>query len=537
MAVTGDDNTTNKPTTVKAYDDVPYPSFPYPDTHPNKLATTAILFGLTPAPVNCCSVLELACGSGNNLIAMATELPGSKFVGIDLAENEIKIANEKLNDLHMNNIQIKHMSITDITPEFGKFDYIIAHGVYSWVPDFVREKILSVCQNNLNKNGVAFISYNTFPGWHALGMLREMMKYHIRDIKDHKTAVYEARAFMEFLANATPPNTAYSVFLKNEVERTKNFPDNYFYHDQLADNNQPFYFYEFADAIGKYGLKYLRECDLQVTTSRNFSPEVSNVLNTLGNDIIYIEQHIDFIINRMFRETLICHEDANIQRLVTPANIENLYFTSKLVPVDKSVPISPDIEVKFTAKKGADFSSKGPSSKALWLFLSESSPKPLDINVITAGVMEILQQNKDALPPLPTDNELKDMLLADLLWGISIGFIQLYTTPINVCTTVSTMPQAAPLTRYEAARHNWVTSQLHEHIWIDNLSHHLLPLLDGSNDINALIDKMSNLADQGKLQIKKEGQPVTDRLQLREILKPQIEMMLKNFAKQGFLVG
>lgn len=530
-------NNPHGPTTIKEYDEVHYPSYPYPDTHPHKLASTAILFGLQPAQVHFCNVLELGCGSGNNLIAMAAELPGSKFVGIDLAENEIKIANDKLRDLNLSNIQFKHMSITDITPEFGKFDYIIAHGVYSWVPELVREKLLSIYQHNLSANGIGFISYNAFPGWHFHAMLREMMMYHIRDIKDHDAAIQEARSFMEFLAGATPPNTAYSLFLKSEVERTKKFPDNYFYHDQIADTNQPFYFHEFAKSIDKYGLKYLRECDLQVTTSRNFSPEVAEVLNNLGDDIIFIEQHIDFIINRMFRETLICHKDANIQRLVTPANIMHLFFTSELVPVDKNVSISPEVEIKFTAKKGADFTSKGPNSKALWLYLSETSPKPLDINSITSGVMIILKQNQALLPSLPTEKELQDMILADLLWGISIGFIQLYTSPINVCTTVSNMPLATPLTRYEATRHNWVTSQLHEHIWIDNLSHHLLPLLDGNNDINALIEKMSNLADQGKIQIKNEGQPVTDRLQLREILKPQIEMMLKNFAKSGFLVG
>lgn len=537
MSASGDDNTKQEPATLQRYDEVPYPSYPYPDTHPNKLASTAILFGMQPTPVHCCNVLELGCGSGNNLIAMAAALPGSKFVGIDLAANEVKIANDKLRDLNMSNIEIKHVSIMDITPESGTFDYIIAHGVYSWVPEIVREKILGICEHNLSKNGVAFISYNTYPGWHALGMLREMMRYHIRGIEDHQEAVRQARAFMEFLANAAPPNTAYSIFLKGEVERCKRFPDNYFYHDHLEDMNQPFYFYEFANSIDKYNLKYLRECDLQVTTSRNFSPEVANVLNKLSDDVIHIEQHIDFIINRMFRETLICHKDTEIQRLASPDNIRKLYFASKLVPADKTVPISPDIEVKFTAKKGADFSSKGPNSKALWLYLYENSPQPHDLAAITSGVMKILTDNQASLPQLPQEDELQNMILADLLWGISLGFIQLYTLPVHVCTTVSVTPMVSQLMRYEASRHNWVTNQLHEHIWIDNLNHHLLPLLDGSNDINVFIEKLSNLADQGKIQIKKEGKPVTDRLELREILKPQIEMMLKNFARSGFLIS
>jgi len=67
-----------------SYDEVPYESQSFPQSHPNRLATLGRLFGLSPAPVAQCRVLELGCASGGNLIPMAYHLPESEFVGLDL---------------------------------------------------------------------------------------------------------------------------------------------------------------------------------------------------------------------------------------------------------------------------------------------------------------------------------------------------------------------------------------------------------------------------------------------------------------------
>ena len=78
------------------------------------------------------------------------------------------------------NITLKQLDIMDVTPELGQFDYILVHGIFSWVPVPVRDKILQICQQNLAPNGIAYISYNTYPGWHMLGNIRGMMLYHTR---------------------------------------------------------------------------------------------------------------------------------------------------------------------------------------------------------------------------------------------------------------------------------------------------------------------------------------------------------------------
>ena len=78
-------------------------------------------------------------------------------------------------------------------------DYIIAHGIYSWVPGDVRDKLMAICHDNLSPNGIAYVSYNVFPGWHMLGALRNMMRYHIRDIVRPTRTRHPARQFVDFL--------------------------------------------------------------------------------------------------------------------------------------------------------------------------------------------------------------------------------------------------------------------------------------------------------------------------------------------------
>src|SRR3954454_7066997 len=131
------------------YDHVSYPGHPFGETHPDHLAVLGSLLGMTPAPLNSCRVLELGCGEGANLIPMAFDFVQSEFIGVDLSEQTVRRGNDFVLGLGLRNIFLRSCDIMDIGPEFGTFDYIIAHGVYSWVPPIVRAKMLAIFRNNL----------------------------------------------------------------------------------------------------------------------------------------------------------------------------------------------------------------------------------------------------------------------------------------------------------------------------------------------------------------------------------------------------
>src|SRR5262245_19330419 len=144
-----------------SYDEVPYHSYPFPETHPERMATIAHLFGLKAPDVANCRVLELGCASGGNILPMAERLSNSKFVGIDLSKRQVEAGKHAISQLGLANIELRYGSIMEVDDSWGQFDYVICHGVFAWVPTAVQDKILEVCRRNLTPDGVAYVSYNT----------------------------------------------------------------------------------------------------------------------------------------------------------------------------------------------------------------------------------------------------------------------------------------------------------------------------------------------------------------------------------------
>ena len=186
-----------------SYDEVPYISVPFPQTHPDRLATTARIFGLTQPRRDRCRVLELGCASAGNLIPMAFNLPGSEFVGIDLSRHQVDDANAVIRRLGLTNIRVEHASIMDVDASWGDFDYILCHGVFSWVERDVQDRIFEIARDRMSPTGIAYISYNTYPGWHMRESVRHMMRYHAGQFEAASEQVEQARALLAFLASAT----------------------------------------------------------------------------------------------------------------------------------------------------------------------------------------------------------------------------------------------------------------------------------------------------------------------------------------------
>jgi hypothetical protein len=284
------------------YDAVAYPSFPYPDTHPDRLAAMAILHGLSPVPVERCRVLEIACNEGANLIPMAYAIPGSEFVGFDLARLPVERGQERIRELGLKNAWIFAGDLLDAGKELGQFDYIIAHGLYAWVPAAVRERLMAVCGELLTANGVAFVSYNALPGGHLRRMTRDMMLYGVKDIEDPQQRVPVALGFLHLVVEARPEGDAYRLLIEEQLKKMEKLGPEVTYHDEMTDAYHPVHFFEFVEHARKHGLQYLSEAVLPPPTDPCYRSEVRQALkNAAGDDILKQEQMLDFLRARMYR--------------------------------------------------------------------------------------------------------------------------------------------------------------------------------------------------------------------------------------------
>jgi len=316
-----------------SYDEVAYKSYAFAQSHPMRLGAMATLFGMNPKPVDRCRVLELGCAAGGNIIPMAEMFPESEFIGIDLSKRQIEDGQALLKELSLPNCQLLHKSITDIDPAFGQFDYIIAHGVFSWVPDLVQDAMLRICQENLSEQGVAYISYNTYPGWHMRGMIRDLMVYHAKSFGTAEEKLAQARALLHFLAEVTPRRDPYGIFLKEEARHIDQCDDYYLFHEYLEEHNTPLYFYQFIDKAGAHHLQYLGETNFAEMLVSNFPEEVAEALMALTDDIVSMEQYMDFVRNRYFRQTLLVHDHVQLDRdLSANHNMRKLFFASRALP-------------------------------------------------------------------------------------------------------------------------------------------------------------------------------------------------------------
>jgi cyclopropane fatty-acyl-phospholipid synthase-like methyltransferase len=199
-----------------SYDIVPYPGHALAQAHPDRLATIATLFGMKPADINRCRVLEIACGDGLNLTSVALSLPQAECIGIDLAAAGIKKGQDRARCLGLKNIDLRQLDIMDIDADLGRFDFIIAHGIYSWLPERVRDKLLQICKQNLAENGVAYVSYNTYPGSHMRDLVRGMMRFHVSEFDDPRQRVTQARSLIKFIIDSGTEPDLYRMVLQKE---------------------------------------------------------------------------------------------------------------------------------------------------------------------------------------------------------------------------------------------------------------------------------------------------------------------------------
>lgn len=521
-----------------SYDEVPYPVLSYAQSHPDRLATLATMLGMDPAPVTRCRVLELGCASGGNLIPMAYGLPESEFVGLDASTYQITEGEAAVAALGLRNITLRQGDILETPAELGQFDYIIAHGIYSWVPSPVREKILAICRQHLAPNGVAYVSYNTYPGWHMLGLMRDMMLYRTRRETEPLKRVSQGRAFLDFLAEAIPAeNSGYGSFIQGYVEFLKGGEgkparaDAGLLHDELEQINQPFYFHQFAERAAAHGLQYLGEAEFRTMLPGNFPPEVTKKLGQLAQDLIEMEQYMDFLRNRSFRQTLLCHQEVTLQRKMNPQRLPLFSMASRALPESAQPDIySVSIE-KFSAVDGAVLTTDHPVTKAAMLYLAEVWPQAVPFTTLLTTARARLGAH--ATEELHVDAQLLGLNLLTS-YGYSGNLMEFHLHAPDVVLEVSERPVASPVARLQAQSGSLTTNLRHERVYLDELDRYLLLQLDGSHTQTDLLEALlAGPVAAGDLKLKVDQPEHTRQVLLAEELEKKLHVL----ARAALLIG
>jgi SAM-dependent methyltransferase len=454
---------------MNPYDHLLYVNRLYMQTHPGRMFVQARLAGLEPPPVETCRVLELGASEGANLIGMAVVLPHAHFVGIDLAEVPIERGRRMVADLGQANIDLCVMDLLALEESFGQFDYIVAHGLYAWVPHPVRNKILAIMGQLLTPSGVAFVSYNTYPGAHHRQMLREMMLYHTRAVEQPAEKLQQARALMAVLSTGgTGPDplvSAIAALATTLLGRT----DDALYHDQMASFYEPVYFHEFAAHAARHGLQYVAEASQTDAMPQNWKPEAIEAVRAMAaDDRIALEQYIDFLHARCYRQSLLCRQQHKVSTNWDPARLEGCNAASAAREIEDGV---------FLNSAG--------------MRLTVTHPAPV----------EFLRRLLAAWPRSEPVSARDAALALDLY---RLGMIALHAVP-GVAVPPGDQPHMSRLARYQAARGDAeVTTLWHRALRVqDESARRAFALLDGTRsrlqlarELNCPIDQLNRNLDE-----------------------------------------
>lgn len=471
---------------VTPYDAIRYPGLPYADTHPDRLAAAATFYGMTPASPEHCRVLEVGCGDGGNLVPIAYGLPASTFVGIDLAGGAIETARAFAQRAGVSNVTFEALDLTQFPEDSGAFDYIIAHGVYSWIPAEVRDAMIALIGRHLAPQGVAFVSYNTYPGCHQRRMVWEMLKFHTAELADPEARLTEAQALIHLVAHGNAQLDDYTRPLVTEAQHMEERLPALLFHDDLSPTNDPVYFHEFVEHSARHGLQYLAEAAFVTSSYAGIAPAARSALAAL--DPITRQQYLDFIKSRRFRETLLCRNEIALDRRESPERMRGLSFSAarrvRAMQQDMSMPPG----AVETPGPVPDGDAETAVLRALLEVLRAAEPGALPFGAMFDELRARMEREQ---LPAHSNDDLEAFILASLQAGV----IEPHVFSPRLACPPGDRPTASAVVRAQLADGDVVASLWHSPVKVDDdIAKRLLPLLDGKRTRGELLAAMGDIA-------------------------------------------
>jgi cyclopropane fatty-acyl-phospholipid synthase-like methyltransferase len=480
----------------RAYDSAPYRSVALMRLHPARLAGHARLLGFEPPLVATARVLEIGCAAGGHIIPLAAAFPEACFLGVDVSPRQIADGLGRIARLGLANITLSARSLTEIGAADGAFDYIIAHGLYSWIPEDLRDALLQVCGERLSENGIALISYNVLPGWRLFQAVRDSMMLHAGDETDFQARGAKTRRLFALMKE-----------------------DAYFTHEIFEETNTPTTFRDFVDAASRHGLAYLAESRVRANCLESVAPGAAAIIDDLSaGDALAREQYVDIVSGRTFRESMLV-------RAAGLAKVEPSLDESRLAALHLIAPMN--LEIKQDPAGAASIVGDEEA-------IGDASPACI------AAIGRLIERRPSSsrladIPAPEADAETGGALPALLRRMAQAGLLDVSSEPTVCAQSLAARPKAWPLAASDAGAGALTATLRHAPFHMDPLDRLLLPKLDGLRSRDSLVDFIVAETAAGRLQALGPAEVLADRKALRAALAAAVDERLRNYVRIGLL--
>lgn len=368
----------DRPVRVDPYDQVPYRSYPIEWSAPERLAVTALLHGGPRIELETYRVLELGCGDGANLIPLAYYRRRATFVGIDGAGGALASAEQRRAELGLGNLELVHADFRDCAAHLtGTFDFILMHGVLSWVAPEVREILLALCAEHLRPGGLLYLNYNARPGWNIRGLVRELLLKQTAELA-HDLGARTARALQlaaTFAASyAEAGDHPYMRLMERELRFVCAGHPTYIAHEFLAPENHPFWRGELLALAARRDLHYVADADFNYESGR-VDPHLAERIAGAGLGGPHIEDTLDLLSYRQLHSPILTRGPST-SRPTTTAEIAQLILASCLDPIADQ---DPGAVPKFRHPNGFEVEARTEPMRAVLARLRPRWPRGLRV--------------------------------------------------------------------------------------------------------------------------------------------------------------
>lgn len=289
-----------------------------------------------PEPGQPFRYLELGFGLGLSLNIHAA-VRGGEFWGTDFLPQHAERA-RVTSETAGNNCVILNKSFAELDEmsadgKLPQFDAVAFHGIWSWINIENRTHILNILRRNLRSGGVAYISYNTQPGWSFFMPVRELMVQNVERLGEDVDIHERIKTTLDYVNSL---GEAGAAFFKNNpqsmafLRHIKKYPVNYLAQEYFNRSWQPFYFREVAEDLASVGCGFVSSTNLTSQTGALVPPQTRGLLGQTVNPFTR-ETLRDFAMNQRFRSDLFVRD---VKRMTSKEQMAKLGETCLMLAAD-----------------------------------------------------------------------------------------------------------------------------------------------------------------------------------------------------------
>ncbi len=312
---------------LKGYvSDTTYADKFYKELSPVWLNYVAVTNGGHPIDLNqSFTYLELGCGFGHSVITNAAAFPNADFHACDFNPLHIEKAKSIAKKCQINNLIFYEDPFENLlTRNLPDFDFIVLHGVYSWVEHESRQAILNIIDKKLKKGGMVYISYNCFPGCLVELPIRKLL-VELSETEQGDAAERSEKALKKL--HQMSENSAY--FKTNPPARLAldsmlKESGHYLAHEFLNSAWEIFYSVDIADQMQELGLYFLGSATL---VDNHPMLELDNNSNNAINALTASRQRqlcSDFAMNKRFRRDVFVRGEHILNKTAIFENMQEI---------------------------------------------------------------------------------------------------------------------------------------------------------------------------------------------------------------------